>query len=115
MASVTAVGVSIPVLDDLEPTTQLVLADVIHDADRALVVATIKADADTHDGEINPNRVREALTRGGELVVSPRVLSAVYYALRCEQQIKHAGWVESTDLRSRNRHKPARLWRWVGT
>lgn len=111
----TAVGISTRVRDTTTPVRQLVLMDAIRDADRELVEQTIKADADAHGGEINPNRVRDALTRGGQLVVSPRVLSAVYFALRRGRQIAHAGWTESTDLRSRNRHKPARLWRWIGT
>ena len=89
----------------------LIATDFAHRDDRAKVESAIRADAALHSGEINPNRVRAALTNDYGLTVYPRVLSAVYSSLARAGVIEHAGWTENTDRRGGNAGKPARLWR----
>jgi hypothetical protein len=91
----------------------LIASDPIHRDDRAKVEAAIREDAALHFGEINPNRVRAALTNQYGLMVYPRVLSATYSALASAGVIEHDGWTTNTDRRGGNAGKPARLWKLV--
>lgn len=92
----------------------MIASDRIHATDRAKVEAAIRADAESHGGRIDPNRVREALTNQWGLVVYPRVIGATYSALRQAGVIVPEDWTTSTDTRGGNAGKPARTYRWVG-
>ena len=81
--------------------------------DKARIRAAVLADADTHGGVIDPNRVREALSNKHGLDVRPRLLSATYHHLRCSGAISPDGWTENTDKRGGNAGKPLRLYRLV--
>lgn len=89
---------------------ELVFGDPVHERDRAAVVEAIRADAAAHDGEVDSNRVREALPTW----VYPRSIGAVYNALRARGLLVANGYVTNTDTRGRNAGRPARLYRWTG-
>jgi len=92
----------------------LIATDPVHRDDRARVEAAIRGDAASHSGQIDPNRVRDALTNEYGLDVYPRVVGAVYSSLRRAGVIVPDGWTTSTDRRGGNHGKPARTYRWVG-
>lgn len=97
-----------------EQTTRLlavIAGDPVHAEDRRRVVAAIVADADTNGGQVDPNRVRAALTNDHGLDVTPQGLSATYSALRVAGAIEATGWGWNADTRSRNSGKPMRLYR----
>lgn len=89
---------------------ELVFGDVTHVRERDAVVAAIRADADAHDGHVDPNRVRLLIPSW----VGPRVVSATYSALRSRGVLARAEWTKSDDARGRNVGKPQRTYRWVG-
>lgn len=97
--------------------TQLDFASVanhpMHDADRDRIVAAIRDDANTHNGQVDANRVRAALTNAYGLMVPPRLLSATYGSLARSGVLVHDGWTTNTDAAGGNAGKPARLWRLV--
>jgi len=91
-----------------------IASDRIHGTDRQAVEEAIRADATAHGGEVDPNRVREALRGPYGLTVYPRVIGATYSALRQAGVIRPEGWTTSTDTEGGNAGKPARTYRWVG-
>lgn len=99
----------------LDPATARLLAEVagdpVHRDARARIVAAIAAVAREHDGVVDPNRVRSRLTgAAGALTVSPRVVGAVYSALRAAGRLEHFGWTTSTDAAGGNAGKPVRTY-----
>lgn len=99
---------------------ELLNGDPLHARDRERTITAIVADASEHDGLVDPNRVRARLTHTNadgstDLVVYPRVLSAVYQGLAAKGVIEFAGWIDSTDARGRNNGKPARSYRLTRT
>lgn len=97
--------------DRLLELLALIAGDPMHAEDRSKVVAAILADADEHGGEVDPNRVREALTNEHGLTVYPRVLSATYSALRATGAIERAGVGVNADRRGKNAGKWIHLYR----
>ncbi|ABS03258.1 hypothetical protein [Kineococcus radiotolerans] len=94
----------------------LMNGDPIHDRDRERIVDAIVDDALTHDGLVNPNRVRTSLTRTNadgstDLVVYPRLIGTVYQTLAAKGALEFVDWTDSTDLRGGNKGKPARIYR----
>jgi hypothetical protein len=72
------------------------------------------ADARAHSGQVDPNRVRAALSNEHGLTVSPRALSATYSALASQGVIRSLGWIDrNDDVRGGNAGRPARAWEWV--
>lgn len=100
----------------IDEHTQAVLALVrgnpLHDRDRERIVRAIVTDARAHDGHVDPNRVRRALTHdsGEDLLVYPRVIGAVYSALTATGALVFTGYVDSDDAHGKNRGKPARCY-----
>lgn len=86
------------------------------DVDRINITAAIMGDAAAHDGIVNPNRVRVALTGpDGGLVVPAQALSGMYSALATRGVIRSLGWTDvNDDTRSGNAGRPLRTWQWVG-
>src|SRR5262245_3084484 len=106
---------SAPVSPATADLLSLVDADHLHAADRDRIDAAIEAVARADDGLVDPGRVRRLRCNDrGYLEVSPRVLSARYFALRRAGVLEPAGWVVSDDKVGRNAGKPARTWRWTG-
>ena len=83
--------------------------------DRNTVARAIRDDGLDHAGEVNPNRVREALA---SLPVAaqpkPQRVGPVYRALRLMGDLEVAGYDTSDDHRGRNSGKPCLTYRWVG-
>ena len=101
---------------DTAARVMLVADDRVHATDRERVVAAILADADTHGGRIDPNRVRAALTHTDDngkpaLTVQPQVLSAAYMALKHRRAIAADGYTTNDDRAGGNHGKPLRLYR----
>lgn len=83
--------------------------------DRNTIAAAIKADAETHDGQVHPNRVRRDLA--GK--VKPQRIGPVYRALCLLGVLTTDGWDvnDGTGVdreNSGNGGRPLRLYRWVG-
>jgi hypothetical protein len=98
----------------------LMNGDPVHTADRQRIVTEIVADAQEHDGLVDPNRVRARLTRvnadgSTDLVVYPRVIGSTYQTLAAAGVLRFAGWTDSTDVRGGNRGKPARTYQLTRT
>ena len=87
----------------------LIDSDPIHSSDADRIKAAILADGRAHDGRIDQNRVRRALTNnGGGLDVYPRCVGPAYNALCRKQLIKPLGYVDvNGDHAGRNAGKPA--------
>jgi hypothetical protein len=102
------------VITEQSSLLDLIATDPVHRDDRERVAAAIRGDAAAHAGHICPNRVRESLTNDHGLVVYPRVIGAVYSALRRGGVIVADGWTTSTDHKGGNAGKPARTYRLVG-
>jgi hypothetical protein len=83
--------------------------------DRIAITAAVLADANTHDGIVDPNRVRAALSNDHGLTVHSQALSATYSALARRGVLRSLGWIGTNDDKaSGNAGRPARLWQWVG-
>lgn len=83
--------------------------------DHARIEAAIRRDAREHQGVIDPNRVRAALSDTDGLTVPPRALSGRYSALAQLEHIESLGYIGTNDdVRSGNAGKPQRHWRWIG-
>jgi hypothetical protein len=116
-------GEQLDLLRDLTPTPlpdqtaailDCVSGDPIHARDRARVIAAIVADAEEHDDEIDADRVRARLvTDDGQLIVYPRLLSALYGHLARAGVIQFDHWKTSEDAHGGNQGRPARVWRLV--
>ena len=89
----------------------LIAGDPLHADDRARIVAAILADADTHHGTVDPNRVREALAGEHGLTLYPRVLSAVYSSLCHKGVLVRDGMTTNTDTAGGNAGKYLRTYR----
>lgn len=78
--------------------------------ERTRIIDAFKADADAHDGYVDPNRVRAALSNQQGLQVNPRRLAGLYSIpeLEAVQEIR------SDDVVGRNRGAVIHLYRWVG-
>lgn len=77
---------------------------------RDRIRAAILADGRAHGGEVNPNRVRAALSNRHGLTVHHAMLSAHYGVMRAEGLIERHGWIENDDARSGNRGKFVHRW-----
>lgn len=83
---------------------------VIFVEDRDRIRAAILTDGKAHDGRIDSNRVRDALTNpSGELDVFHKAVGPQYHALKAAGLIAEGAPIRSTDLRGRN------AGRWVPT
>lgn len=83
---------------------------VVHMDDRDRVRAAIIADGKAHDGTVNSNRVRDALTNpSGELDVWHKSVGPQYSALKSAGLIEEAPPIRSKDQRGRN------AGRWIPT
>lgn len=92
-----------------EAVTDLVTADPIHDADVQDVEAAILLDASWHDGEVDPNRVRDLLAPH----VQPQVVGATYNRWLRAGRLEKLGWTTNTDRRGRNVGKPLMTYRLI--
>lgn len=72
---------------------------------RDRIRAAIVADGRSHGGEVNPNRVRAALSNRHGLTVPPRMLSATYSVMCSEGLLERHGWIESDDTAGGNAGK----------
>lgn len=89
-----------------------IAGDPLHQADRERIVDALLADADEHNGQIVPDRVRARLsTPNGDLIVFPRLLSAMYGHLARAGVLQVDGWTVSQDRHGGNHGKPARTYR----
>ena len=103
---------SAPVDADTASLLDLIDGDPIHERDRATVVAAILEDANTHCGELDPNRLRVLLTdERGDYRVYPAVVGATVFSLRSRGVLIPEGWTLSLDKRSGNSGKPIRTYR----
>lgn len=93
---------------ELQTKLDVIVNDTVHDQDRQIVLDAIMQDANGHDWNIDPNRVRAALTNRYGLIVTPQVIGAVYNQLRARKIIEATGWVLSTDKAGGNSGKPVR-------
>jgi hypothetical protein len=85
------------------------------DHDRRTITAAVLADAQAHDGVVDPNRVRVALSNEHGLTVHPQALSATYSALARRGVLRSLGWIGTNDDKaSGNAGRPMRLWQRVG-
>jgi hypothetical protein len=93
----------------------LIAGDPCHARDRAVIVAAIVAEAHSHLGRVNPNRLRDRLThpKTGALTVTPVVVGAVIRSLAVKGALQTAGWTECTYVKSGNGGKPQRVWRLI--
>lgn len=92
---------------------QLDLLDAVADShrnDADVIEAVIRADAATHGGEVNTNRVRAALRRNHP-DVRPQVTGAVYSGMARSGVLERIAECPSEDLLSRNRNKNAVIYR----
>ena len=93
----------------------LIAGDPLHQRDREVIVAAIVAEAEEHEGRVNPNRVRERLRLPGsrEFAVYPRVIGAVYLSLKAHGYLEQDRdrWVTSTDAPGGNAGKPTPVYR----
>lgn len=86
------------------------LADDARDAIRAAIIR----DARDHDGTVDPNRVRAALSNEHGLTVPSRMLSATYSAMAARGELRSLGFVGvNDDHRGGNAGKPQRHWLWI--
>lgn len=85
----------------------------MHDEERARIREAILRDGREHDGWVDSNRVREALSNADGLTVFPKLLAATYNVLRAEGLLVRPKfgpddpfdpqwWVRSRDTRGRN-------------
>jgi hypothetical protein len=77
--------------------------------DMNLVAQAIRADAESHGGRIDPNRVRRALDGR----VKPQRVGITYRSLRLAGQIAVDGYGTNDDT-SGNAGKPQLQYRWTG-
>lgn len=77
---------------------------------RDRIRAAITADGRAHGGEVNPNRVRAALSNRHGLTVPPRMLSATYGVMRTEGLLERHGWIENDDTKGGNAGKFVGRW-----
>lgn len=96
-----------PVDDNTAAVLDLIAADDIHARDRAAITEAILADGKAHGGEVDPNRVRDAIPAW----VYSRVIGATYRVLATKGVLVPDGWVISTDVKGRNSGRPARKYR----
>lgn len=84
-------------------------ADPIHRNDSDRVKAAIIADGMAHNGRVDQNRVRKALSNnGGHLDVYPRCVGPAYNALCRKHLIRPLGYIDTNrDHAGRNNGKPA--------
>lgn len=83
--------------------------------DRMTVARAIRLDAETHDGQVHPNRVRIALAQLPVIEQpKPQRVGPVYRALCLRGELEATGWDISTDTHGRNSGRPCRVFRWLG-
>jgi hypothetical protein len=102
-----------PIAGETEATVDLVAGDWRADEDWRRFEAACRAVA-LHwgNGNVNPNDVRVALTRHGELTISPRRLSAFYHRAAGKAGfLDFSHWGISDDHKGRNAGKPCRIYR----
>lgn len=80
------------------------------EADRNIVAAAIRDDAQAHGGHVSQNRVRRAIAGR----VKPQRVGPVYRALCLLGALAVDSWELSDDLVGRNSGKPVRRYLWVG-
>lgn len=86
--------------------TDLIAADPSHARERRAVITAICQDAATHNGHVDPNRVRRLIPSW----VGPRVTSAVYGVLARSGVLARGPWTTNTDDKGRNNGKPLRTY-----
>lgn len=89
-------------------TLALIAGDPLHARDRELIIRAVHAEADEHDGVIDPNRLRARLSNEHGLIVYHRCLGAVVKALVTAKIIRFHGYVETTGSPSGNNGRLAR-------
>lgn len=117
MTDQLALDVPLPahsVTDETAAILRLMDGDPIHAADRRRIVEAIVWTARTSLGTVDPNKVRARLSLpGGELVVYPRLMGAVYRQLACAGVLERAGYITNEDSHGRNAGKPTPKYRLV--
>lgn len=106
-----------PVDDDTASLLDLVDSDwrPFAEADRNTIARAIRDDAQAHDGEVHPNRVRRALAALPVLEQpKPTRVGPTYRALCLSGALAKTGWDISNDTRGKNAGKPCRIYRWLG-
>jgi hypothetical protein len=87
---------------------ELMAGDPRHVEEFTVMFGLIQADADAHDGIVNPNRIREQIPTW----VYSRVRSSAYSALVNRGLLVPTGeWVSNTDAKGRNVGKQQKLYR----
>jgi len=94
----------------------LLLGDPMHARDRERIVTALVEDARSHDGHVDPNRVRTRLTQvnadgSTDLVVHPPLIGAIYQSLKKKRVLQFTQYVTSTDTHGRNVGRPAPAYR----
>ena len=103
-----------PVDEQTASLLALIDGDPIHAADRAVIVEAILRAAAENAGEVCPNRLRALLTDDrGNSRVFPNVIGSVIFSLRKRGVLVEIGWRTTTDSKSGNSGKPARVHRLV--
>jgi len=87
---------------------------VIGELARDRIIDAMLEASDNHEGELDPNRVRQLLSNDHGLTVNPRQLSATYSSLRQKGTIVPTGWTVNQDVHGGNAGKPLRTYTWVG-
>lgn len=93
---------------EITAITSLMDGDPLHARDRAAVVTAILTDGRSHNGQVDPNRVRDTLPPW----VYPRSIGSTYRVLLHHEVLVFEGrWTENLDGKGRNIGKPQRLYR----
>jgi len=93
---------------EINAITSLMDGDPVHARDRAAVVTAILNDGQSHNGQVDPNRVRDTLPPW----VYPRSIGSTYRVLLHQEVLVFEGcWTENLDGKGRNVGKPQRLYR----
>ncbi|CAB4173485.1 hypothetical protein UFOVP1183_19 [uncultured Caudovirales phage] len=80
---------------------------------REQITAAILTVGEMHEGEINPNVVRDLLRARHGILIAPQLIGPTYRRLVTAGQIRQVGWSMSTDVEGGNAGKPCRTYRLV--
>lgn len=94
----------------LATVTQVAEADRATEDWRRFTLA-VRGAAYMLNGVVDPADVRARLTVNGELIISPRRLSAFYTRAVAEGLIAFSHWGLNTDTKGRNAGRPARIYK----
>lgn len=105
-------AVSEPISGDTKATVELVANDWNAESDWRAFKETVEQEAWWHDGEVNPNRVRNRLSNRHGLTIEPRRYSAFWSRAASKNGFLVAdGWTTNTDTKGGNAGKPQRMYR----